>query len=122
MSCRPRSNTNLLASQENCTTLNLAAAIGNRELFDIILEFCEKIEQSSKNDAWRPSTQATGPSTLSAKDGLKRTALHFAAAKGHLELVKFLLGNGLRVDKLDANKDTPLHLAAMRGHGEVRFC
>ena len=40
-----------------------------------------------------------------------RTALHAAAAGGHLVVVKYLVGQGASVSSTDANSATPLHAA-----------
>lgn len=49
-----------------------------------------------------------------------RTALHFAAFWGHVDMVRFLLEEvGLAVDATDFAGDTPLHDAAAHGHTEV---
>lgn len=49
------------------------------------------------------------------------TALHLAALKGHLSVVKFLVENGATVDIYDQPDcgNTPLLLASCRGHTEI---
>ena len=47
------------------------------------------------------------------------TALHFAAAGGHLEAVELLLGAGAELEAADVDGDTPLLWAAHAGHVEV---
>uniref|UniRef100_A0A7S3QTS0 Uncharacterized protein n=2 Tax=Dunaliella tertiolecta TaxID=3047 RepID=A0A7S3QTS0_DUNTE len=84
------------AFSENVPPLALATAIGNRELWEMI-------------------SKAAGEGSERAKDGLGRSLLHYASAKGHLELVQ-QLSSTLRVDEADAHGNTPLHLAAMKGH------
>ncbi|MEW9810211.1 MAG: ankyrin repeat domain-containing protein (plasmid) [Candidatus Symbiodolus clandestinus] len=54
-------------------------------------------------------------------DNNKRTALHFAAEQGHLEMVQLLLNNRADIEARDRNSEgrdnwTPLHLAAKNGH------
>ena len=49
---------------------------------------------------------------VSAADEKGRTALHFASAKGHLEMVERLIREGADVNRLDHVGNTPLHLAA----------
>jgi ankyrin repeat protein len=51
------------------------------------------------------------------KDG--RTALHWAALKGHTEIVKILLGKGAEVNFADKDSQTALNKAAYRGHTEI---
>jgi ankyrin repeat protein len=41
-----------------------------------------------------------------------RTALHLAAASGHVEVIKFLLSHGHPLEPLDIEGNTPLMLAA----------
>ena len=57
--------------------------------------------------------------TLDSIDGLERTALHYAAARGRLEIVDMLLNKGARVDLSDLSQQTALHKAAAGGHTGV---
>jgi len=41
----------------------------------------------------------------------ERTALHWAASSGSIEIVQFLIDQGAEVDKTDASEWTPLHVA-----------
>ncbi|KAL9111924.1 MAG: hypothetical protein Q9227_003774 [Pyrenula ochraceoflavens] len=56
-------------------------------------------------------------------DQFGRTALHFAADRGHLEMAKFLLGRRANVNYYDDDRQrTPLHIAVIRGNvGMVRL-
>ncbi|XP_038900447.1 ankyrin repeat-containing protein P16F5.05c isoform X1 [Benincasa hispida] len=56
---------------------------------------------------------------LDSKDSNGRTALHMAAANGHLSIVEFLISKGVDVNALNAEKNTPLHWACLNGHIEV---
>lgn len=47
--------------------------------------------------------------------GIGHTALHWAAAKGHLALVQWLLSTGVPVDIRNAENSTALHSAAANG-------
>lgn len=47
------------------------------------------------------------------------SAIHGAAFKGHLEIVKLLANNGAAVDEPDQNKSTPLIYATLFRHIEV---
>ncbi|RPB22045.1 ankyrin, partial [Terfezia boudieri ATCC MYA-4762] len=48
-----------------------------------------------------------------------RTALHIAAKKGHLEVVKVLLDKGATINAMTHVNRTALHMAAENGHLEV---
>ena len=56
-----------------------------------------------------------GVAPLDLKDALGRSALHFAAAKGSVEVAKELMDLGLKPYLLDSQKNTPLHLAGEVG-------
>ena len=49
----------------------------------------------------------------------KCTALHLAAANGHVDVVKVLIQNGADVNAVDEYKFTALHLAARHGHVDI---
>jgi len=48
-----------------------------------------------------------------------RTALHFAAAKGHTGVTSALIKGKANVGALDDDSNTPLHMAAGYGHPEI---
>jgi ankyrin repeat protein len=52
-------------------------------------------------------------------DFLRRTARHYAAWNGHLDVCRLLLEWGAKVDPLNKWKETPLHFAARAGHLSV---
>ncbi|XP_078171686.1 ankyrin repeat family protein [Carex rostrata] len=56
---------------------------------------------------------------LDSKDSQGRTALHMAAANGHLAIVDYLIKNGADVNVTNLEKNTPLHWACLNGHMEV---
>eukprot|EP00983_Pelagomonas_calceolata_P090421 1157418-Pelagomonas_calceolata.AAC.12 len=103
------------AFKESIPPICLAAAIGDLVLLDVI-------------------SKAAGPDAFAAKDALKRTVLHYCAAKdmpkksglpiqkfkGHLEVVRLALETKLVFpSQQDSNKDTALSLAAMAGRDDV---
>ncbi len=57
---------------------------------------------------------------VNVKDKDGNTALHEAAIKGYLDIVRWLIGNGadVNVENSDGG-DTALHLAALHGHTDV---
>ncbi|XP_029378931.1 protein phosphatase 1 regulatory subunit 12A isoform X2 [Echeneis naucrates] len=60
-----------------------------------------------------------GGGTLTPHPNTKATALHVAAAKGYIEVLKVLLQCGVDVDSRDIDSWTPLHAAAHWGQEEV---
>ncbi|XP_057732279.1 uncharacterized protein LOC130947594 isoform X3 [Arachis stenosperma] len=56
---------------------------------------------------------------LDSKDEQGRTALHMAAANGHIEIVEYLIGQGVDLNVANEEKNTPLHWACLNGHVEV---
>ena len=52
-------------------------------------------------------------------DWTGKTALHYAAEYGHLEIVELLLANGANVNRRDDDKATPLYFAAVGGFVDV---
>jgi glutaminase len=57
--------------------------------------------------------------TLDSADYDGRTPLHLAAAEGHEETVRYLLGQGVVVEPLDRWGNTPLDDALRHGHEAV---
>jgi ankyrin repeat protein len=45
--------------------------------------------------------------------------LHFAAQRGHKEVVELLITKGADMHARDPNEQTPLHIAASRGYKEI---
>ncbi len=62
-----------------------------------------------------------GPAIRLDNNPEELTALHWAAASGNVEAVRFLLGVPVEADPRAArmNNFTPLHSAAMQGHADV---
>eukprot|EP01117_Protostelium_nocturnum_P004858 TRINITY_DN175_c0_g1_i1.p1 TRINITY_DN175_c0_g1~~TRINITY_DN175_c0_g1_i1.p1 ORF type:complete len:236 (-),score=86.16 TRINITY_DN175_c0_g1_i1:71-778(-) len=60
-----------------------------------------------------------GQTTIDAKDGDERTAFHWAAAGGQLEVVKFLIKRGAKTDEEDDSGWSPLMSAVSSANSEV---
>ena len=61
------------------------------------------------------TVQRMAPQWLAATTALGNTALHWASAAGHDEVVTLLLQAGADVAAVNDMRDTPLHSAAWRG-------
>lgn len=59
------------------------------------------------------------PKVLEATNDNLKTAMHFAAQSGHLEMVKFLYERGGPIATPSISGETPLHYAAAGGSGAV---
>ncbi len=57
-----------------------------------------------------------GPLDVNLKDNCQRTALWWAACRGHDEIVKFLLDRGADIDAGHEDGATPLMMASRNGH------
>ncbi|KAJ8608117.1 hypothetical protein CTAYLR_010247 [Chrysophaeum taylorii] len=56
---------------------------------------------------------------VAARDKYGSTALHWACGRGHTEVARFLVAQGLEVDARQVNGRTPLHFAARNGYVEA---
>ncbi|EGB04043.1 hypothetical protein AURANDRAFT_8035, partial [Aureococcus anophagefferens] len=56
---------------------------------------------------------------VDAQDATQCTGLHYAAANGHVDVVRVLIGANASLEARDANKESPLIAACHRGecHG-----
>ncbi|RSL52513.1 hypothetical protein CEP54_010853 [Fusarium duplospermum] len=86
--------------------------------------------QVSDGDGWTPVILATerrrlgtveallnhNPANINAGDKHGETPLHFATAKGYVEIMDLLLERGADIDKPDNDGETPLHCASRRGN------
>jgi len=81
--------------------LKVAASTNNTELLERIL------------------SGEQGQANVRSMDEHKRTALHFAAAKGYSEVVEILLRHGADPNQKDQLGNTALHLAACTNHVPV---
>lgn len=93
------------------TPIMVAAALGRKRMFDLILEKGGDIYQRGEKNF--------------NNSGEGATVLHYAAAGGNLEIVRYLIEKDLEIDtKISISDDynglaTPLHIAAMNGNVEV---
>jgi ankyrin repeat protein len=62
------------------------------------------------------------PQYASARGGLCGTALHAASFQGRLQVVRYLLRQGVDVNVRDSGHDTSLLLASWKGHLDVVQC
>lgn len=56
---------------------------------------------------------------MAAQDQFGETALHYAAEKGHLDIVKVLVQAGTSLFKLDKSRRTPLDCAKQKNHEKI---
>lgn len=90
-------------SLNKMTMLHMAAFSGNVEMVRMIL-------------ATRPAQKVD----VEAADGDEWTPLHYAADRGHADVVRILVEEeGANANARDTSRRTPLHLAALGGHTEV---
>jgi lysophospholipase len=71
---------------------------------------------------WVETTLVIKPvqgATFIQSDYDKRTALHIAAAEGHIEVVKYLVTNGASVHARDRYDHVPLDDAIRFGHHDI---
>jgi len=62
---------------------------------------------------------AKDPALLKARDTQGRSLLHLAAAMGHLEMVRWLIGHGAEIDARTAQLSTPLMHASLSGKTDI---
>lgn len=81
-----------------------------------------QMAQQGDVETMRALLEALGSATVRADgDPDQLTALHWACAAGHGDLVAFLLSDAVGADPgaLRGNSFSPLHAAAMEGHADV---
>lgn len=64
-------------------------------------------------------TLASDGLSLHSRDSQGRTALHMAAANGHMTIVEYLISEGVDINALNDENNAPLHWACLNGHVEV---
>ncbi|KAK7195705.1 ankyrin repeat protein [Novymonas esmeraldas] len=88
--------------EQKLTLLHHAAFAGNGAFVKAILD--------------RSGTQQVN---VDAADGEGWTPLHYAADRGHADIVAALLDEGANVNARDTMKRTPMHLAALSGRADA---
>lgn len=69
--------------------------------------------EGSTSVAQKMLSKATALDLIQQKDADNMQALHFAASKGHTDLVEILIAKGADVNALDINGRTPLHYSML---------
>lgn len=76
----------------------------------------EKIGSTPSDEAFRYFYEAVTSSNLKRVFEQGNTSLHFAAARNHLGIAKYLIQSGLEVNVRDQPGNTPLHRAIENSH------
>ncbi|KAG6762460.1 hypothetical protein POTOM_032960 [Populus tomentosa] len=88
--------------------------------FEATPEIVDALLEAARYDDLEDITSlASSGVSLDSKDSLGRTALHMAAANGHLDIVEYLINQGVDLNASNEEKNTPLHWACLNGHIEV---
>jgi ankyrin repeat protein len=95
------------------TPLHLAAAVGLKEVAELLLAKGADANAKTSQDLWGGYLEMTGAVRAGA------TPLHAAATSGDPNTVKALLARGAQLDARDESGDTPLHHAAISGNTDV---
>ncbi|KAG5238558.1 ankyrin repeat-containing protein [Salix suchowensis] len=83
-------------------------------------EIVDALLEAARYDDFEDITRlASSGISLDSKDSLGRTALHMAAANGHLDIVEYLISQGVDINAFNEEKNTPLHWACLNGHTEA---
>ncbi len=114
---------NLLRDKKNSTPLHYAAGNGHVEVCRFLLQ---TVSNESRNNLQRSNTLLSSGETAASSYANApnktqgRTALHWAARNGHLEVCKLLVEEyGANPDPLAKGDVTPLQLAVWRAHLDV---
>jgi ankyrin repeat protein len=94
-------------NEQGQTALHLAAQAGHRHIIDFLFKSLKENHEKTLREL------------IDAPDTGKETALHRAAAQGHLETVQLLLENSANIEAKGDKNWTPLHRAANHGHRDI---
>ncbi|XP_041360064.1 poly [ADP-ribose] polymerase tankyrase-2-like [Gigantopelta aegis] len=78
-----------------------AAYSGHVQMLSLLLQYKFDATQCDISDQWH------------------RQPIHIAASRGHLEVLKCLLENGVNINSQDSHHRTPLHCVSVYGHTEI---
>eukprot|EP00746_Dinoflagellata_sp_MGD_P146375 gnl/MRDRNA2_/MRDRNA2_78865_c0_seq1.p1 gnl/MRDRNA2_/MRDRNA2_78865_c0~~gnl/MRDRNA2_/MRDRNA2_78865_c0_seq1.p1 ORF type:complete len:497 (+),score=93.57 gnl/MRDRNA2_/MRDRNA2_78865_c0_seq1:28-1518(+) len=103
------------------TALHLAAIRGHAEVTQELLRHASVSPATLPNcPRYQPTPEGLAPPAfVSAKDGNQRTALHWAAQKGHEAVSSMLLEARVDLTTQDSTGRTALHWAALAGHSSL---
>lgn len=94
------------------TTLHMAASVGADAILSAIIAHLHPPDGTA-DESLNPRQ------FIDAQNSTGRTALHYAASKGHLNCTRLLLEYGASPRVLDQLGQAPLHRAATLGHAEI---
>ncbi|BAT88718.1 hypothetical protein VIGAN_05230100 [Vigna angularis var. angularis] len=95
---------------------NTALQAPSKATSDSVEALLDAVRYNDMDDV--KSLEANGV-PLDSKDDQGRTALHMAAANGHVDIVEYLIIKGVDLNAPNEEKNTPLHWACLNGHVEV---
>lgn len=84
-----------------------------------IISLSERLRQAASQGQFDLVRELVKTGAKFSTDQEGRTALHYAALNGHVDICKFLLQQGCNIDDRDVLGYTPLHRAASKGHVEA---
>jgi ankyrin repeat protein len=116
---------NLFLDQKPSETRNPQTEIGigrwrmGAETNGVAEKVDDLLEAARYNDIDDLRTLASDGLSLHSRDSQGRTALHMAAANGHMTIVEYLISEGVDINALNDENNAPLHWACLNGHVEV---
>jgi ankyrin repeat protein len=96
------------------TALQAASAQGHATVVGYLLENKAYIHGDRDSNQWSPNSYPL--SEFANNDSHHGTALHEAACRGHLQIVKILVQSGADIEAIDAYYGNSLHAAATGGN------